>query len=763
MDMQDEFGESVQIASTSTSGVTLSTGKTVSWGKAQALFDQARDYSRTGRRWERDYEQMGHNLASVLSGALSKVPSFDVGGRWPSGVMGRNQSGKDEIVLTNDQWREQSKIALALPAAGRAMSHAAMQFSATIDKAQDRLLVGGRHFGGDFLGNAEIVRDAEQGLYDTRANIATQAENITKAEAEVTEARKALAEAEKQGGGLSVAQRRKLEDAEQALAKARQEGKADKIADAEKRLARAREDADEALAKSQDKNAAEVRKAQDRLNKSEDKLRDTRAAHVEALADLEAAERTVVAARFQAASDLAIGVGEEMGKSFQIISGLFDQFGRLGAYVDDLRQSISKIHMQQKTLGLERLKALAEFQLKSQDVDRVRLRGAIGVAQAEYELDEARRQAKIAGLSSVEAMSGAMNRFYETGIFSIEGLTDAEVENSKEVKAALWGVQVARKQAALDDLEASRAREIATLRVAEATLQQTRAAQLLELQTKHLSQATAQLNGMTKNQATGAAAGFEGAGKVASGSGKMAGGLGLMAAGFAAAGPVGLIPGAIMFFKGLADTAKGAKQVKANRKEMDQAWKGMDGKTKATVIGGSIAGGIAGGVGGYFGGPAGAELGTAVVDATVGTVSYDIEQRLAALQRRQADELEAHNLKFDTEENKLNSQSLGKEIDYIYARDRAESELEYAKMMRESVAAPTEKLAEAYREAAKEEKRRSEKHHTEQMSSHSESQSIQRQQLEAEKKVPELLQSILQALPDKSKSQVSGVGYLARV
>lgn len=766
--MEDEFGTADQLTvdSTSVNGVSLSNGETVSWGKAQSLFDQAKAYSRGGKYWEQDYEKMGAQLAGALSGAMSNIPTFDIGGRWPNGVMGRNQSTKDELVLTNEEWKYNSKIAQALPEAGRSITAAAFQFSDAVDSAQGQVLNAGRGLGGDFIGSAEIVRDAEQGLLDTRANIAVQAENISKAEDEVAEARKALAEAESKGGGLDVTQRRKLEDAEQALAKARKDGKPDKIADAEKRLQRAREDADAALAKSEDKNAAEVRKAQDRLNKAEDKLRDTREAHSEALADLEAAERTAIAARYQAVSDLAVGIGEQLDSSFQTVAGLFDQFGRLGAYVDDMRQSISKLHMQQKTLGLERLKALGDLQVKTQDVDRVRLRGAIGVAQAEYDLEQARKNAKFAGLTSIEAMSGAMDRFYETGIFSIEGLTEAEIENSKEVKAALWGVEVARKQAALDDLEASRAREIATLRVAEATLQQTRAAQLLELQTKHLTQATAQLNGMTKNQATGASAGFRGAGKVGSGLGKVIGGIAGAMAGFAAAGPLGAIPGAILAVKGIGDTAKGAIDVHNNRPEMDKAWKSMGAGSKAAVIGGAalsgVAAGAAGVVGGAEGAAIGAELGDAIMDASVGSVTHSIGSRLEVLERRQADEVDAFNRDFDAREHDLNMQSLDKEIDYIYARDRAESDLEYARMMRESVAAPTEKLEKAYRDAAEAEKQRSEKQHAEQMRSRGESQRIQNEQLSVEKQLPRLLQSILQQLPVQTRSQVSGVGYLAR-
>lgn len=768
MELRDEFVSapeltSSQVASTSTSGVTLKSGKSVSWGKAQSLFDQARDYSRYGNYWEQDYEKIGRDLAGAINGQLGRVPKFDVGGRWPSGVMGRNQSGKDELVLTNQQWNIQSEIARALPAAGREINNAAQQFTLAVDRAQGQVLGAGRGLGGDFLGSAQVVRDAEQGLYETRANIATQASNIVTAEGEVAEARKALAEAEAQGGGLDVTQRRKLEDAEQALAKARQDGNPEKIADAEKRLQRAREDADASLAKSQDKNAAEVRKAQDRVNKAEDQLRDTREAHAEALADLEAAERTVVAARYQAISDLAKDIGEQLDGAFRSVAGLFGQFARLGDYAEDLRQSIAKLHMQQQTLSMERLQSLADLQVKTRDVQRAQLRGAIGVAQAEHELEEARSSAKRAGLSSIEAMSGAMDRFYQTGVFAIEGLTEAEVENSREVRAALWGVEVARKQAALDELEASRAREVATLRVAEATLQQTRAAQLLELQTKHLTQATAELNGMTRNQATGAAAGFRGMGMVGGGLGQLVGGVAGALAGFSVAGPLGAIPGAILAVKGLGETAKGAIDVVNNISEMGQAWGEMGAGSKAAVIGGALLGGVAAGAGGVLGGSEGAalgaELGGVLVDATVGSVTHSIGARLDALERRQADEVDAFNRDFDRLEHELDMKSLDKELDYIYARDRAESDLEYAQMMRESMVAPTDKLEQAYREAAEAEKQRSEQQHAEQMRSRGESQRLQAEQLGVEKQLPVLLQSILRQLPEQTRSQVSGVGY----
>lgn len=782
------------IHSTSTSGVKLKDGKNVSWGKAQSLFDQAKAYTSEPQYWKRDFR-----------GAIADAMRlFDSGGVWKSGQIGVNLSGADEYVFTNSAMRDFESATREIRAAATELSNAfrgentgvgklsslvgvdnanrlaaaATQAGAAVDDLQAKLVAGiyeadravlqfGRNLGGGFIGSAKVVRDAEQGLADTRSNIITQTGNVVKVEQEVAQARQELAEAEAQGGALSVAQRRKLEDAERKLDEARASGDAKKLADAELNLARAREDADRALEESEEKNAQEVKKAQDRLNKAEDQLRDARDKQLESLASLEAAERAVVAARYQAVADLATGIGEQTDRSIQVIAGLFNEFERIGGYVDNLRQEVSKAHMQSKNLGLDRLKSLADLQVKSADLDRTRLRGAISVAQAEYELEQARENAKWAGLTSIDAMSAAMDRFYETGVFTIEGLTAAEIENSKEVRAALWGVEVARKQAALDELDAARAREIAALRVAEATLQQQRAAQLLQLQTQHLYEATAQLNGMTRNQATGASAGFGGIGRALGGIGQLIGGAATAAAGFATGGPLGAIPGIIMAIKGLGATVQGSQLAKANRQEMDKAWGNMGVGDKAAIVGGGLLSGAAAGAGGVFGGSdgavLGAELGTAILDASVGSVQHGYAARMDALERRHSDQMLEFERKFDRRENDLNMRSLDREIDYIYNKDRAEADLEYATMMREAVSAPTEKLERAFRDAAQAEKQRAERMHSDQMRAATESFNIQSQQLQEFKQVPGLLQAISKMLPDHPRSQVSGVNYLARV
>lgn len=701
-EMRDELGSDVK--STSVDGVTLKSGTTVSWGKAQELFDQAKKYLSGGSLWP--------NAARL----------FDSGGVWKSGQIGVNLSGADEYVFTNAAMKDfrgaTGEIRSAATDLRAAVSGAAAD---GVGQAQRAVLNLGRGFGGDFLGSAEIVQDAEKGLYETRKNISTQAENIGAAEKELTEARGALADAEKNAG----------------------------------------------VGSEEHKNALE------RVDKAEEKVRQARESHVDALINLEAAERTVVAARFQAASDLAVAVGDGIGHAFQAISGLFEEFARLADVVDDMRQSVSKLQMQQQTDVLNRIKALSDLQVKTLDLDRVRARGVISVAQAEYELEQARQKATLIGLTSIEAMEGAMDRFYRTGIFSLESMTSEQVENSKEVQEALWNVQIAHKQNALDMLNAAREQEIAQYRVAEATLAQVKSARLLEIQTEHLTKMTAELNGMTRGQATGAAKGFGGIGKVSSGVGKMIGGGLAAAAAFATMGPLGLLLAAPLIASGIADTAKGSIDIRNNKKEIDQAWKSMDhGQRAGIVLGAGLgaAGGIVGGaVGGAEGATAGAKVSEHLVDATIGAYQYDIASKIEVAKRRADDDVERLEREMRLREHKLNMESLDAEIRHIRDKDRAEADLEWAKMMRESVIAPTEKLADAFKEAAAVEAERANRNHFEQMGSLSQQNAslsqiavTSGQQMDVTKQMLQVLSQMLVA-QQGAKSGVSGVGYLARV
>ncbi|WP_257183425.1 tape measure protein [Corynebacterium cystitidis] len=793
----DEYGEALQfgtgggisegIASTSVDGYRLKSGKTVSWGKASDLFEQAKDYTRRGNYWRSvNFNDVASRLIDTMNrsaDAFSKqkweLPLRDRGGRFPNDYAVANRSGADELVLTNAQWRMNTEIAKALPAAGieiqkagHVLQGAADTFADAVDDADRQVLSLGRGFGGSFIGSAEIVRDAEQGLVDTRLNIATQAENISEAEKELAEAREELAKVEAEGGGLTTAQKRKQADAERALSEARSKGltksytaekKAKDIAKAEEKLARVREDNAEALEKSEDKNAKNVQKAQEKVYKAEDKVMDARYEHADALSELEAAERTVIAARFQAASDLATGVAEAWSQGFEHISSLFGEMARLAGIVDDTRQSVSKLQMQQQTANLERIKALGDLRIKTQDLDRVRAEGVISVAEAEWNLEQARDRAKIAGLSSIEAMEGAMDRFYRTGVFSIGELTDAQVEQSEEVQAALWGVRVAHARNAKDQLDAARQQEIAQYKVAAAMLEQAKVGQLLSVQTELLKHQTAELNGMTQNQATGAARGFGGIGKIGSGIGKIGGAILAGLAGFAVGGPVGALAAVPLAIGGLKDAIEGGIDVHHNRDEIGKAWSEMGALGKVSIVGGSLLGGAAGIAGGYLGGAEGAvigsEIGSQLIGATVGNYQYSIASKIESLQRRSDDRMSEIERDFERQAHELDLKALGSEIDYLREADRLESGLKYAELMRDAVTAPTEKLRKAYEDAAKQEEQRANRHHDQSMDAIDAIEGLSRRQADAVVQLPGLLRQVLGAMSGQ-RSAASGVGYL---
>lgn len=660
-------------------GTTGSTGggRSVSFGKAQDFFDLAKRYL--------------------------DAPLFDTGGRWPTGVMGRNQSKSDELVLTNPQWKDLSSIARSVASSGADISQAAK----SLNNAAEKQLVSQRHhLGASFITNAEVVMDAEEGLYNLRASISTQADEIAEQEKDLAQARKELAEAEADGGGLTKEQKRKQADAEEDLVKARASGKPDQIASAEKKLARVREDNADALAKSTDKNAEKVRKAQEKVDKAEDSLRETRAEHEEALNSIQAAERAVLAARIQAVGDFAGRVTDALRLSFDSISGMFDQLSRAAGIVEKTRQEVSKLEMQQQTNAMNLLQSTQAYQIAEWDMSRTRVRGLLGIAEAEQALEDARENAQRVGLTSINAMGAAFDRFTETGVFGLEKLSEEAVEATDEVKAAQWGVKIAQVQNALDLLDATKAQGDAAAKVAEATLRQSVAANLLQAQTQALAEQTAQLNGMTANQATGAAKGWQGASKIAGGVGASIGGAATGAAlGMAVGGPIGaIVGGAVGLFAGLKDIVEGAQDVKANKAEMEESWDSMSGGQKAGVVLGAVGGtavSIAGAATGNqkIAGFAG-EIGASITEAAIGGVGYGINAAVEASERRKDDAISAVEMDSDRRTLELELENARREVEYLNSRDKLEADLEYAKLQQQIHQTDSQRVKDALAAAA---------------------------------------------------------------
>lgn len=682
-------GKPLEIESTGVDGLTTSGGSHVDWGEARELYDTALEFARRTR-------------------------VYDSGGILKPGDRAVNLGTRPERILDPKQTDAYELAIRTFPGAAGQIAHAAdafndgmRSFEKASDNAQNQVVSYGFSFGGDYLAQAKIVQDAEQGLIETRRAVAEENDAVAEREKELREARKALADAEKEGGGLSTSQKRKLEDSQRKLDEARASGDAKKIADAERNLSRAREDAAEALEKSEDKNAKAVLSAQKKVEKAEDNLSKAREETADQSARLVAAERTVAAARYQAAADLVTGITEQWTKQAGIIEDFWSEMARAAEYVDKLRESVSKLQMDKVNADLEMLRAQQELQIKEQDVFRARARGVMSIAEAEHALQEARKAETRLGLTSIEAMGGAMDRFRATGIFAIEELSESVVDNAAAVKAAEWGVYVARKQAALDEHEAITAQAIAAYELADATLTQNAAVEMLRLQTTQLTAQAKELYGLTSNQATGASKGFGGVGKVTGGIGKIIGGVLAGIAGFAVGGPLGALAGAGMALGGLKDTVQGSIDIHQNKKEMDEAWKNMDSGSKAGIVLGTVGGAAltAGGAAlstqlGPDAAVGGAELATKFMDATIGGVQYGIAGKIDKLKRDAEDQQGALEREIQAKKNQLSGERLAYETEAAAKKDALNAAVEFGKLQQQLAEANTKDEARAIAAAA---------------------------------------------------------------
>lgn len=253
------------------------------------------------------------------SGGVIELPKlYDQGGWLEHGKSAVNLSGKPEPVFNHDQWKmiaqmirsgaSMGDVARELGRLVPALQHQAEAFARFTDNAEAWMAKAGDYntfeginarqsvrrvldLGLDLPGSEQIraVLDGEKALWDSRARAVGHTETLAAKERELAEAKKklreletgevelsvkdkrkladaekALAEAQAEAGesaGGSASAARKVADAEDALAKARKSGNADKIAKAEKRVQRAREDSSTSSEKANDK----VAKAEEKL------------------------------------------------------------------------------------------------------------------------------------------------------------------------------------------------------------------------------------------------------------------------------------------------------------------------------------------------------------------------------------------------------------------------------------------------------------------------------------------------------------------
>ena len=688
------------------------------------------------------YNRAGGYATGGVLPDFGKLHLYDQGGFIPHGGMGLNLSGRPEPVLTAPQWdnigqlvgqmgnlipvldKLATSIGLApVSPAINAINTGIAQVNAEIARVNDNIMhsvdAANRMIGGDLragltLGAGMVdttkeVVDAENALKEARKQATENSESTVDLEKKLADAREELAKAEKEGGGLSTAQRRKLQDAEEALAAARQSGNPSKIASAEKRLARVREDNAAALEKSENKNAKNVKNALNKVEQAEDKLADARekgATQAQKIAD---AEAKVIKSRIEAVGGIVTHTIEGLQLAAASMSKFFATIADIQQAVEKTRTETQKLRLSLATDTLAMFKAQFEARNAEWEMSRTRLQGAVDVAKAEGKLAEERAKQALAGETGVNALGRAMDRFRETGVFSIERMSESVLKRTSDIAAAEWNVAEARAKAALDQEKAALNQAQAALAEQEAALQHAYTAQMLQLSVAKLTDQAKSFYGLTESQASGAKRGIAGIGGLLGGILKLVGG----GVGVAASLATGNIPGAVLAgataLGGLTEGIAGVRDIFLNKKEIGDAWKAMDWKGKLAMllgVGGSAAITAAGAVGAVQGG--GPELASATAklseqwnNATWGSFTEWKKAQADKLAEGHANktdllqkEFEARKAQIELEKSALNLESLRKTQALQQAQEFAKLQQEIAKASTKAEALALNALAE---------------------------------------------------------------------
>lgn len=346
--------EDGKVVGTSTKGVTVSDGiqlKTIDWGTASNLASE----------WEKR-----NHRESALRRWSSGV--FDTGGILKPDSFAFNASGRPERVLDPDLTRSFDKIAAHAPALADGMQRiAGVDWKGLVFevesawKGEDAGYVELANLMGDRIGlrvadkiafAGAMTRDIQDGsniraylenmsmsegldlgdqigqmlgldgLKSTLGGVVTSFEKMEDAAVAQVDAAEAVKQAEEnlakaraeyremQGSDveLSVKMQRRISDAEKNLAEARKSGKPDRIAKAEEKLKRTREDAAAELEKNGAKSAEELLKAQEQVTSAED---DLATAHGAVQMAAQATGQVQIAMMLEVAK-LAISIGKKI-------------------------------------------------------------------------------------------------------------------------------------------------------------------------------------------------------------------------------------------------------------------------------------------------------------------------------------------------------------------------------------------------------------------------------------------------------------------
>lgn len=240
-----------------------------------------------------DMGDLVQNAARGVAGWLSdRLGLYDTGGVLRHGAMAVNLSGADEIIINGPQLQAINNLATNVGVLVGELRKAADATSEQGIMARSFASQMGDLFGDVGLSQASstisTLIDAENRLTEARIGQKTRLDEISAAEKTLADAQKALTKAQESSSDLTVKQQRKLDDAIAAVEKAKKPDKkgkvnSDRVADAEKKLARVREDLEAEGVKSAEKRAESIKKANEEVSKAEENLAQKRQESAKAL------------------------------------------------------------------------------------------------------------------------------------------------------------------------------------------------------------------------------------------------------------------------------------------------------------------------------------------------------------------------------------------------------------------------------------------------------------------------------------------------
>lgn len=379
---------------------------------------------------------------------------------------------------------------------------------------------------------------AEKQIWDARAGSAERLAAVAEKKRAFEEARKAAADAA--SAEMSEENKKRVADAKEALTKAREDGNADKVAEAEKKLADTRREVSE-------KSAEDVAKANEQVVKAEQELAAARKASAQALDMrifdvapqingmlLQAAAVTAAVPQVSGAlaglaavagpAGITVGVAltavkvgidtiEKVGGAIgEFVARIFDARGKTYAnmvtalnlqhewaqMVDEQASKVAELRVAWVEAQVALRDATWKTRLAQADVVRAQLQGVKSVAEAEAKLEAERNRAAKAALRNFDDLSLAYDRYRwaeHQGMVDRLGVQAAVTPEilalESEVAAARLNAMAAQKEASLGALQASWEQQKAAL-----ALMQTQ--QNLALQTQQLAVMQREFFGMSQ-------------------------------------------------------------------------------------------------------------------------------------------------------------------------------------------------------------------------------------------------------------------------